>query len=342
VAVTIDEISALTEKLYLPIIADNFFDSNPLLARMHDRGLRKDGGTAVHAPLLYAATGAAGAIRGFEPMTIDPDDQITAVDFGWKEYYAAIVLSKREMLINSGVPRKISHLEAKSQVSEMTLRNLIGVGMQSDGLSTRLVEGLEAIVQTTGTYPNTSAGDNTIGIDCGVETWWQAAFRGTSTGLIGAAIGADGANAARALQVLTGRASEAPFGPTIYLTTQEGFNRIHNGMTVVGAAGTGTGGQQGMFTDAHLASLGYEIINFRGKPIVVDSHVLVGAGGGTDPRLYALNENFLDLVSHEEEDFVFEPYRMPVNQKAMVGYVFWTGAMICNNRRFQATLTSFA
>ena len=135
------------------------------------------------------------------------------------------------------------------------------------------------------------------------------------------------------LQGLTGRVSEAPFGPTIYVTTQDGFNRIHAGMTVIGTASLGTSGQQ--FTDPHLASLGYEVILFRGKPIVVDSHVATA-------RLYALNENFLDLVSHSDENFRFEPFRMPINQKAMVGYIFWTGAFICNNRRFQGTLTSFA
>lgn len=334
-AVTIDEISALTEKLYLKVIGDNVFNSNPLLARMHARGMREEGGTAIHAPLMYAQVGASGAIRGFEPMTTDADDQFTAVDFGWKEYYAAIIVSRREMIINNGLPAKLKHLEAKSQAAEMTIRNLLGTGLQSDGVSnTRLIEGLLSVLSTTNTYPTTAAGDGTLGIDSAVETWWQAGFVGTATQAGGAPLGADGSNAARVLQGLAGNVSEAPFGPTIYLTTQDGYNRIHLGITTIGTTGGQyTSGQS--FTDPDLASLGFEAILFRGVPIVVDSHVAAA-------QIQALNENFLDLVSHEEENFRFAPFREPTNQKAMIGYIFWTGNLVCNNRRFQGLINSFA
>jgi len=334
-AVTIDEISALTEKLYIKLIADNVFNSNALLARMHKRGMKTDGGTAIHTPLMYARVGASGAIRGFEAMNIDADDQFTAVDFGYKEYYAAIVVSRREVLLKSGVSAKVKHLSAKAMAAEMTLRDIMGTGLQSDGTTTRLIEGLDAATQNTTVYPNTNAGDGSLGIDPSVETWWQSGFRGAATALIaGVTLGTDGSNAARIFQVFTGRLTEAPFGPTIYITTQDGFDRFHAGTVTISHSGvTPSGGQQ--FTDPHLASLGFETLLFRGKPIVVDSHV-------TGNRIFGLNENFLDLMSHEDENFTFSPYREPVNQKAMVGYVFWTGNLVCNNRRYQGLITDYA
>lgn len=306
-ALTIDEISALTENLWVPLIADNTFTSNPVTARLWQRGTKEQGGVAIRAPLMFNKVGAAGTTRGFNPMSTVADDQFTATDFEWKEYYAAIVLSNREMFQNSGEPEQIDHLSAKSQAAEMTLRDLMGTGLFSDGTSnTELIDGLEAICQTSGTYPSGGGG-----IDRGVETWWAAGFNAT-----GGTITAGTAFAW--LQERVGNLTEQPNSPTMIVTTQTGFN------TIFGAFETGQ-----RFEDPGLASLGFETILFRRIPIVVDSH--------TSPAqsIYFLNENFLDLYSLREENFSFEPFRKPINQKAIIGYIFWTGNLVCNNPRFQ-------
>lgn len=309
-ALTVDEISALTEKLYIPVIADNVFNSNPLLARLWQRGPKVTGGTVIRAPLMYARVGAAGAIRGFDVMNIDADDQFTAVDFEWKEYYAAIVLSRREMLQNTGVPAQLDHLSAKSQAAEMTLRDIMGTGLFSDGVTnTLLIDGLEAVVQTT-TAPAYPSGGG--GLDPDVETWWQAGFRET----LGLKLSTPG-NVFGQLQRGVGMVTEQPNSPTMIVTTQDVFNAIFAAFD-----------DNQRFEDSGLASMGFETILFRRIPIVVDSHCPAEV-------VYFLNENFLQLYTHSNENFTFDPFREPINQKAMVAKIFWTGNLICNNRRFQ-------
>ena len=293
-ALSIDELSAMTENLFLPLIADNTFTSNPLFARMWSRGPKEQGGVKIRAPLMYAKVGAAGAIRGFDTMNIDADDQFTAADFEWKEYYAAIVLSKREMLQNSGTAEQISHVSAKSQASEMTLRDLMGTGCFSDGVSnTNLIDGLEAVCDTDNEYPSGGGG-----IDRNVETWWAAGFRDETDGVTMTFLD---------VQKRIGLLTEQPNSPTIIITSQSLYNKVMSLME-----------DQQRFEEPDLASWGFQSILFRGIPIVVDSHVY--DDGTSKSSMYFLNENFLQLISHRDENFAFEPFRRAYNQKAMAAF----------------------
>ena len=56
-ALTYDQISAITEKKFLPKLYDNVFDSDPLLQRGKKKFYEKvDGGTSLIVPLNYAQT----------------------------------------------------------------------------------------------------------------------------------------------------------------------------------------------------------------------------------------------------------------------------------------------
>lgn len=319
-ALSIDEISALTENLWVPLIADNVMTSNPVMARLWQRGPKVQGGVKIRAPLMYQKVGAAGAIQGFDTMSTDADDQFTAADFEWKEYYSAIILSHREMFQNAGEAEQIDHLSAKSQASEMTLRDLMGTGLFSDGVAnTKLVDGLRAVVSTTNTYPSGGGGINRA-----VETWWQAGFNTTNPG--GAIGNLSASNGLRFMQAGVGALTQQPNSPTMIVVTQAIFDMFMANFNA------GAGGGTQFFEDPGLASLGFETILFRRIPVVVDSHNVADS-------TYFLNENFLQLYTLREENFKFEPYRKPINQKVFVGYIFWTGNLICNNPRFQGVYT---
>lgn len=312
-ALSIDEISALTQELVMPLIADNIFNSNPVFARLWAKGPKEQGGTAIRAPLMYAKVGASGAIRGFDTMQIDADDQFTAADFDWKEYYGAIVVSKREMLQNSGVPEQISHVSAKSQATEMSLRDTLGTGLYSDGTTNdKLIDGLDSICAITGTYPSGGGGINRAD-----EAWWRAGFR-TATEAVSFAN----------IQSNVGSVTEQPNSPTMMVTAQFGFDEF------IGLLETNQ-----RHTDSSLASLGFETVLFRNIPLVVDSHVNEPTPG-TNTNWFYLNENFLQLVSHKDENFDFVPFRQAFNQKVMVAYIFWTGNLVCNNPRFQGLVVA--
>ena len=124
------------------------------------------------------------------------------------------------------------------------------------------------------------------------------------------------------LQTWVGQATEQPNAPTIFVTTQNIFDGFY---------ALATGKQQ--FEDSTLASLGFDSVMFRHIPVVVDSHCPAS-------NLFMLNENFLHLYSHRMENFKFSGYKEPTNQKGIIGFIYWTGNLVCNNSRFQGRLTA--
>lgn len=68
-SLTWDQVSAITEKKFLPKLVDNIFDSNPYYMRIKQKSLMKlSGGTSIMQPLNYAATSASGWYTGSETL----------------------------------------------------------------------------------------------------------------------------------------------------------------------------------------------------------------------------------------------------------------------------------
>ena len=67
--------------------------------------------------------------------------------------------------------------------------------------------------------------------------------------------------------------------------------------------------------------------------MVVDSHM-----DSTD--LFVLNENYMKLVYHPEDNFKLNPFQMPVNQRVLLARLGWTGAITYSNLRLLGGLTA--
>jgi hypothetical protein len=66
---TWDQVSGITEKVFVKKLADNIFDSNPLLKRLKQKSYEKlSGGTSVMVPLNYATTTASGWYTGADTL----------------------------------------------------------------------------------------------------------------------------------------------------------------------------------------------------------------------------------------------------------------------------------
>lgn len=63
-AVSVDQLTAITQRYIMPKMFDNIFDSNPLLKRIMASGqyMSVSGGTSIDLPLNYAQTSATDGI----------------------------------------------------------------------------------------------------------------------------------------------------------------------------------------------------------------------------------------------------------------------------------------
>lgn len=305
-ALTYGEISSVTQQLFIPKLVDNIFASNALLQRMRKKNYEKlDGGTKIIQPLLYAQTSAVGRYSGADTLDTTPNDQITAAEFDWKQYYANITITRLDELKNSGKSQVINFVKAKVQSAEKSLANLLGTDLFGDGTTTGSFPGLAAICAGSGTTYG--------GISKTTYSWWRGQTDSSTTALT--------------VPVIRGMIGDLTIdndGPTVAVGTQNVYDNIYSLLQ-----------PQQRFTDSETVKAGFKNILWEGIPVLVDSHVSSG-------DLFFINENYISMMVHKDEDFRFEPFIKPTNQNISTAKIYWTGSMVCSNCRLQGQFTAIA
>jgi hypothetical protein len=304
-ALSYDQISAITEKAFVKKLADNIFDSNPLTARLKKKSLElMDGGTSIIQPLNYALTTAAGWYSGAETLSTTDNEVITAAEYSWKQFYANISVSRIDELKNSGDKAILNFVKEKVKIAEKTMVDSLGTGVYSDGTDSKSIVGLRDIV----------AADQTVGgISQSTYSWWAAQVDPSTTTLT-----------MSALQSLFNLCSIGSDMPTVGATTRAIYNLYYALLQ-----------PQQRFMDSETAKGGFQNVMFNGIPIIADSKC-------PSSHLFLLNENYLHLYVHKDENMRFEPFQKPINQNVKVAKIYWAGAFGSSNNRLQGKLSAIA
>lgn len=302
-ALTYDQISAITQKKFVPKMVDNIFDSNPLLQRAKKKFYTKiDGGTSIMQPLGYAQVSSAGSYSGADTLSTTDNDIITAAEYQWKQYYANISINRRDELMNNGDSAILKLVKQKTQTAEKTMADILGTDLWNAGTAAKSIGGLRLLFSASNTFG---------GIAQATYSWWQPQIDTSTTTLT---LGA--------MQTIHNRCSIGSDGPTVAVTTRAIYNSYYGLLQ-----------PQQRFTDSETAKGGFSALMFNGIPIIVDSHAPTS-------HLAMLNEQYLDLFYHPDEDFRFEPFQKPINQNVKVAKVYWAGNFGTSNARMQGCLTA--
>lgn len=293
-----DQISAITHKKILPKLEDNIFNSNPLLQRAKSKWYDKvDGGTSILAPLNYAMVSASGWYAGSQTLDTSDNDIITAAEYSWKQSYVNITIQRIDELKNAGDSKVLSILKSKSEVAEKTLGDILATGIYNAGTTTNAILGLRNIV---------SASNTVGGISQSTYTWWAGQVDSTTT-----------TQSIAAMQALYNNCAVNSDKPSVIATTRSVYNSYYALLQ-----------PQQRFMDAKSADGGFDSLMFNGAPVLPDSYCPSG-------YLFMLNEKYLSLSVHKDEDFRFEPFQKPVNQNVKVAKIYWAGALVSSNNRLQ-------
>lgn len=302
---TWDQVSGITEKKFVKKMYDNIFDSNPLLQRMKKKSYEKlDGGTSIMVPLNYAQTTASGWYTGADSLSTADNENITAAEYAWKQLYANMTITRLDELKNSGDAQKVSLVKSKTQIAEKTMLDLLGTGMYNAGSTTNAIVGLRAIVATS----------NTIGgISQSTNSWWAGQVDSTTTTF-----------SISALQTVFNNCTIDSDVPTVVMGTRANYNRYYAQLQ-----------PQQRFMDSESAKGGFSSLMFNGVPFLADSHCPAN-------YIFVLNENYLHLFAHKDEDMRFEPFQKPENQNVRIGKIYWMGALGSSNNRLHGVLSAVA
>jgi len=305
-ALTYDQISAITEKKFIPKLYDNIFDSDPLLQRLKKKSYQKvDGGERMIVPLNYAQTSASDWYSGADTLSTTDNDQITGAEYTWKQLYANISITRSDELKNSGDSQILNFVKSKTQIAEKTMIDKLGDGLYSSGTNAKSIVGLGSIIGTS----------NTVGgISQTTYTWWASQVDSTTTTL-----------SLAALQTQYNNLTINNEHPTVIMATRTNYNRYYGLLQ-----------PQQRFMDSETAKGGFQSLMFNGTPFISGSKVPSGSG------IIMLNEPYLILAVHKDEDMRFEPFQKPVNQNVKLAKVYWFGAFGSANNRMHGKFTAVA
>lgn len=310
----VSDIIATTIEQRSKKVADNVTKNNAILQRLEQRGKRRpfSGGRLIYEELSFAENSNAGWYSGYDILPVGVSDVISAAQFDIKQAACPVTISGLEMLQNSGKEAFIDLLEARLNVAESTMANLISGGLYSDGTGAggKEITGLDAAVPldpTTGTYG---------GIDRATWTFWQNQVEDASdTTTLLADMNALWAKLVRGMDRPDLIMCDAVFWEA-YVAALQANQR---------------------FTQPNTGEFGFPTIKYMDADVVLD-----GGIGGFCPAgtAFFLNTKYLHYRPHSAREFtsLAPNKRYAVNQDAEVQIMAWAGNLTCSGAQFQGRL----
>jgi hypothetical protein len=184
------------------------------------------------------------------------------------------------------------------------MAQLLSTGIYNAGSTSNAIIGLQAIVGTT----------NTIGgISQSTYSWWAGQLDSSTT-----------AFSIAALQTQYMACTFNNESPTVIYATKANYNRFYGQLQ-----------PQQRFMDADSAKAGFSSLMFNGTPFLSDDYC-------PSNNIILLNENYIHLCVHKDEDMRFSGFQKPENQNVRLGQIFWMGALGSSNNRMHARLSAVA
>ena len=293
-------------------VADNVTKNNAILRRLSERGNARpfSGGRIIYEELSFAQNANAGWYSGYDLLPVAAQDVISAAQYDIKQAACPVTISGLELLQNASKEQMIDLLEARINVAEATMANLISGGLYSDGTGAggKEITGLGAAVPIDPTTNATYGGINQ-------QTWtfWRNAFK-------------DSANTTTLLADWNG----------LWASLVRGMDRPDLIMvdSLTWAAYTALLQAQQRFATPEVGAYGFPTLKFMDADVVLD-----GGIGGFCPGTTAffLNTKYLHYRPHSARNFVsLSPNkRYAINQDAEVQILAWAGNLTTSGRQFQ-------
>lgn len=310
-AITINDLNAITKEYIRPTIVDNYFKAQVLLYRLKAKGEKLGGGTTLRVPVIFAPITSTGSFQGSDTWTAPSQDAIsTQAQYQWKENRASLAVSNRDIALN-GAENVADIFRMYTDTATMTLAETMSTQLQSDGTGNggKDIDGLAATLSASSTYAV---------LDVASFPQWAAKI-GT--------LANPGELTKFDMQAQFGSQTIGNEVPTVIVTTQLVFNKYMSLLT-----------DNKRFVDTEQADGGFETLRFNNKPVVVDNHV-AGTGAGTaDSWMEFLNEKYLYLYTHKEFNFTIVPVPAQSTSLLHMQHVVWMGNLACSSRRLQGAI----
>jgi len=319
----ISDILATTIESRSRKIADNVTNNNALLMKLKKKSRIKtfSGGHKILQELSFAENSNAGWYSGYDLLPVGISDVISAAEFDIKQAAVPVVISGLEQLQNSGKEKMIDLMEARLEVAESTMANLITGGLYSDGTAAggKQIDGLDAALAINPAAPAVSYG-GIIGADF---PFWRNAVSDQTSG-----DGLDPTKIQGYWNLLWAELVRGQDRPDLIMCDTTVWNAYVQSLQA-----------QQRFTNTESADAGFATLKFMDADVCLDGGIYNGNNGSGAPAgtAYFLNTNYIHYRPHADRDMVpLSPNRRyATNQDAEVQIMAWAGNLTCSGRQFQ-------
>lgn len=220
------------------------------------------------------------------------------------------------MIQNSGKEQIIDLIDARMEVAESSLQNLISTGIYSDGTGSggQQVTGLQSIIANS---PSTGT---VGGINRANYSFWRNQTYDFSAS---AGASASASNIQVGFNTLWASCTRGRDTPDLIVV-----DNVFWGFYLASLQTN-----QRFAGDSELANLGFTTIKYMNADVVLD-----GGIGGDAPtnHAYFCNSRYLFFRPYRDRNFVaLGDERMSTNQDAVVRLIGWAGNMTCSGAQFQ-------
>jgi hypothetical protein len=314
--------------------------------RQYDGVTTQNGGERVAMPLLYGENDTFKSYKGYEQLTVTPQEGMTTAFYPWSEIGGSITISRREERQNSGESQLLNLLKAKITQAEMSIKGLVNRQLIAGTVSSStFVPGNDAkdLLPLAYFLPKANATDPVSGGNVGdisraTHSWWRPRTAvldsGTlDTGNAFALAVTTYAGLIVALKRMYNYTSRGADGSAanVVLTSQQVYETYESAVD-----------QRSRLMDTKLSEIGFDTIKLKGATVIwdelvpnVDEGYLATdsdyATNNTAGTAFFINTRFYKLLIDSQSDFVTTPFVEPENQTAKSAKVLFMGQASCSN-----------
>jgi hypothetical protein len=314
-AVLASTLNAFVQKNIAPTVFDEVLKHNPVLYRFWRKGPTLDGGAALTWPILTASKVKGGWYTGAQQLPHGVEDTMAPAEVLWRHVAEDVTLPRTDLLKARTPYAKVDLVKTKFDEALLNVRARISQALYATAAEGNSLDHLFQAVDDATNYATYAGVSHSL-------AYWKPGINGDGLMNGPANGGAAALTTLAQVETLYGKACDGDEQPTLLITTQGGFDFIWGQMQAL----------QRFTRDEEMTKAGFEALKFNRAVVVVDRNVPTGNG-----HILLLNEKWVDLVSHEEENFAIDPVLPGTpSERSINTKVAWSGNVRCKIIRYQA------
>ncbi len=299
-------------------VYDEVYLHNPVLYRFHRKGKTVGGGSKLLWPIVKLAKTKGGWYTGAGQLPHGVEDTVDEAEVLWRHAAEDVTIPRTDLLKARGIYAKVELTKLKFDEAVMSIRSRISqalyattdpAGLSLDHLFQAIDDGNDFATYAGIAHSN---------------SFWKAGITGAGRIDINGAV-----VSLSTIEQAYSEASDGDEQPTLGIMTAKAEQFIWGQLQAL----------QRYVRDEEMTKAGFEAFKFNRAVMVTDRNMPTTLTAANEGKLLFINERWVDLVSHEEENFAVDPILPGTpSERSINTKIAWSGNVRVKSPRYCSKL----